>query len=90
MALLSALALLLLLLQLAAVGAAAAALNCTCPPNATTGAPVARKACGDNGHGTHNTFCPCVRPIEPAPAAPPSRLAASLPPTLLLPLTSLD
>ena len=69
MALLSALA---LLLQLAghAAGAAAAALNCTCPPNATTGAPVARKACGDNGHGTHNTFCPCVRPIEPAPAAP--------------------
>ena len=47
MALLSAQ--LLLLLQLA--GHAAAALNCTCPPNATTGAPVARKACGDNGHG---------------------------------------
>ena len=69
MALLSALA---LLLQLAghAAGAAAAALNCTCPPNATTGAPVARKACGDNGHGTHNTFCPCVRHDGPSTPAP--------------------
>ena len=50
-----------------AAAGAAAALNCTCPPNATTGAPVARKACGDNGHGTHNTFCPCVRCNGPAP-----------------------
>jgi hypothetical protein len=38
-------------------------LNCTCPPNATTGAPVARKACGNAGHGAHNTYCPS----NPAP-----------------------
>ena len=38
-------------------------LNCTCPPNATTGAPVERKACGNNGHGTENTYCPS----NPAP-----------------------
>ena len=42
---------------------AVAALNCTCPPNATTGAPVPRKACGNAGHGTQNTYCPS----NPAP-----------------------
>jgi hypothetical protein len=41
----------------------ASALNCTCPPNATTGAPVARKPCGNAGHGTQNSFCPS----NPAP-----------------------
>ena len=58
--------LLLLLLLLGDCAAAAAPpppLNCTCPPNATTGAPVARKACGNAGHGIHNTFCPS----NPAP-----------------------